>query len=240
MTYRHKWDYCSVCERKCELYSSGNIRRHWKSAELRKVSSNRYCPGGDQPPLRTKEKLVAELLAPESAPGPTVTVDVLDDVPPLVNYDLVHRCGAEVPADQNRCPGCGQPVMRLPRDVIEIARWFEGISGLDKARTSILGVATQIYMAGWNDAMEQVADAQNDAWNILQKAAQVKLTTQEWGYQVQRRASGEWSRTYPCRDRAEAVQGGNIVSLLLANIGWRLVYRDVQQGEWKLEETSDV
>lgn len=236
MTYKHRYGHCSVCGRRCELYQSGNIHRHWKPVELRKVSGDRYCNGSNQPASGANEDLVAEL----RTPGPTVTVDVLDDVPPLVNYDLVHRCGAEVPADQNRCPGCGQPVMRLPRDVIEIARWFEGISGLDKARTSILGVATQIYMAGWNDAMEQVADAQNDAWNILQKAAQVKLTTQEWGYQVQRRASGEWSRTYPCRDRAEAVQGGNIVSLLLANIGWRLVYRDVQQGEWKLEEASDV
>lgn len=187
-----KYGLCSVCGFQREVLSSGNIRNHWRPAALRTEDpGTKWCPGSGQRPVNGSDAdLVAMLTAPESvAPAPEpVAPEPKQQWPDGHKWheeDLVHKCGGLVPAGQDQCSECLQPVFRLPQEIFETARDFEKIVGLDQARISLLGLATRIYMAGWEAAMEQVARAQTDAFDILiraaeaKKAANVSLATEE-------------------------------------------------------------
>lgn len=52
---------CSVCYRKYEVFSTGNVRNHWVPYELRDTNKGKFCAGSGQPPHGSHELLVKEL-----------------------------------------------------------------------------------------------------------------------------------------------------------------------------------
>jgi hypothetical protein len=69
----------------------------------------------------------------------------------------VHVCGAVV-YDERRCPRCHKPLMHIPDEIFALSKNVERITGLDRARVSLLGIVTSTYMAGWDDAMAAIAE----------------------------------------------------------------------------------
>lgn len=71
---------------------------------------------------------------------------------------LVHKCG-QVIGDEDHCPGCGRPIMRIPAAIRDLARTTEEYVGLDRLRISLLGIVTAAYMQGWDDAVSALDKA---------------------------------------------------------------------------------